>query len=1290
MDGTRDSRTTSERPLGRRPVAASGLESLPMSFEANRGQAEPGASYLGRGSAWTVAVNPSGAVFRSGPGASGSVSMRLRGARVDATVEGVGPLRTRSNYLLGNDRSRWVLGAPHFEGLRAAGVLTGVSLRWRGVAGGRVRYDFECDAGADPSSIALDFDGAESVLAAPDGGLEVRSAAGVLRHSPPVAWQVRGGERLPVPCVFRTEGATARFHVAGLDPALPLVIDPTIDFSVPFSGNSTQIYGCGIDSEGGIVLAGRTSTNFGATAGAFQTTKGPGDEGFVVRYLPGSSTIDWSTFLGGGGEDRCWSLAIDDEDFIYLTGATGSTDFPLEGPFQGTLGASGAAFVAKLAPTGDALAYSTFLGGNVQEEGEGIAVDASGRAWVCGWTTSTDFPLVDPVDSTQSAYEGFVTCLNANGNGIVSSTLLGGTASEILWDIDVAPDGTIWIGGYTASNDLSTVSPVQSQSAGGTTDAILASLSSDGKTLQFCSYLGGTGQDEAYDLAIDADGNPVFVGYTVSTNFPTVSPLQASNGGGAGGFDAWVARLDAAAKTISFSTYFGGSASESAHAVAIDPDGGILVAGQTRSSDFPTVDPVDGSYADVDDMFVSKISADGSELLFSTYLGIQTNEVVLALATDGAIVAAAGYWTNPSTNGFEGRTVSLRFLPDPYRQFAADSVTGLAVALSWTDPHAGAYGVEVQRATGTGDFSTIADLAEGSTTHADDTVTELLTYRYRVRGTSASGDSPWSKIVTVKIPPRAVEDLAASVLVDGTVGLAWTDASSVETGYSVFRRTGGSGSFSSILNLPAGSSGAVDGTAVGETQYEYRVRTLAPAGAQADAGPVAITTPPRVPLNFSVQALDDQSVALSWQDQSAVETGFEVQRRDDDAAGPFATSTTAAAGVTLRLESGLASGNAYTWRVRTVGASGNSPWSPEVSLVTPPAPPTGVTAEVVDAESVRVAWTDESAGETGFRIERRRSGDAAFATLATTGPDAVSVVASGLLQKQGYEFRVRSLGASGASRALETVALDMPAQIVIETAKRTPATAARSARLAVKGRFDTGPVVEDLLAGVSLRVGEIAFDLSGEEGPGGRARYEEDGLRLDLIPARSGSSAVVFVLTLEGPAAEALAPDGELVLALEVGSFSGIGGARLEAGAFSAKKGVGERATPSLALSSFRARLGDPGLHSFAMKGVFRPYDAVPATAPDVRVEIGGAFAITLAGAEFTAKKGKFLLREKGPPGWNVTVDPLKGTISLKGVRLSLGEFPAGAAPVRIGLAVGDRRFEDELVLVSSGRTLSY
>jgi hypothetical protein len=261
---------------------------------------------------------------------------------------------------------------------------------------------------------------------------------------------------------------------------------------------------------------------------------------------------------------------------------------------------------------------------------------------------------------------------------------------------------------------------------------------------------------------------------------------------------------------------------------------------------------------------------------------------------------------------------------------------------------------------------------------------------------------------------------------------------------------------------------------------------------------------------------------------------------------------------------------------------------------------------------------------------------------------------------------------------------------VIESAKRIAASGTRPARLSVSGRFDTGPAGLELPAAAELRVGDVSFDLSGVPGPRGSTRYEQDGLRLDLTPARSGSSAVSLRLTVEGDAADAVDPEGEVVLFLGLGEFEGLGSATLQGGAFSATKGVGSRTTPSMTLRSFKAKLGVAGRHSFAVKGAFRPYDAVPGAAPSVRVEIGGHFSITLDGAEFTERKGKFVLKAKGPPDWNVTVDPLKGTLALKGARLNIGEFPPGAAPVRLVLVVGDRRFEDEPVLVATESALSY
>ena len=268
--------------------------------------------------------------------------------------------------------------------------------------------------------------------------------------------------------------------------------------------------------------------------------------------------LDYASYLGGNSIDQGYGIAVDGSGNAYVTGNAGSTDFPVTpGAYQTSRNGLRDAFVAKLSADGASLVYSSYLGGNGADEGRGIAVDAAGNAYVTGDTSSTDFPV------TPCAYQ---------------------------------------------------------TSRGGLYDSFVAKLSADGASLIYCTYLGGSNQDFAYGIAVDGSGNAYVTGSTESTDFP-IAPdaFQTSYGGDTN--DVFVTKLSADGASLVYSTYLGGSATDDVHGIAVDDAGNAYVTGSTESADFPVTPGAYKASSGVYDAFVTKLSADGARLVYSTYLG---------------------------------------------------------------------------------------------------------------------------------------------------------------------------------------------------------------------------------------------------------------------------------------------------------------------------------------------------------------------------------------------------------------------------------------------------------------------------------------------------------------------------------------------------------------------------------------------------------------------------------------------------------------------------------------------
>ena len=254
------------------------------------------------------------------------------------------------------------------------------------------------------------------------------------------------------------------------------------------------------------------------------------------------------------------------------------------------------AFVTRLSSSGSAIIYSTYLGGPVNEYGYGVAVDDDSTAYVTGSTNSPNFPTVNPYQASlyrPNIIDAFVTRFSSDGSSLIYSTYLGGYSNDAGKAIALDSALTAYITGYTESTDFPIESFCQS-SLGGGEDAFATRLSSDGSVLLYSTYLGGSGEDDGYGIAVGESGQASIVGHTLSNNFPMEDPYQSSR---AGLDDAFVFRLSASGSELIYSSYLGGNDVDYGFGIAVDPNDDIYVTGYTESYDFPTENPYQASYA---------------------------------------------------------------------------------------------------------------------------------------------------------------------------------------------------------------------------------------------------------------------------------------------------------------------------------------------------------------------------------------------------------------------------------------------------------------------------------------------------------------------------------------------------------------------------------------------------------------------------------------------------------------------------------------------------------------------
>ncbi len=654
-------------PSASSPASYAGVASdygnLPLSFEPNAGRTDRQVDFLSHSLA-------GGTLYLTGRDAviafeDAAVTLRFAGAATDPIPQGLDRLPGEANSFIGDEPSRWRTHVPTYGGVRYSNVYPGIDVDFYG-SQRNLEYDFRLAPHAHPSQIAIDFSGADSVRLNANGDLLIAFGERTITQRAPIAYQRVGGGRRAVESAYVLEGSTATLELGSYDRSRPLVIDPTLVYSTYLGGNANDfINAIAVDSSGAAYLSGHTvSTDF-PTVGPYQGDQTGGDA-FVSKLNPAGTALVYSTYLGGDMSfDEAFGIAVDSAGAAYVAGRTNSTNFPTQDELQ-TNQPFFDAFAAKLEPSGSALAYSTYLGGAFTDEGFAVAVDSAGSAYVTGMTDSDDFPTEDVYQVNPPSQDVFVTKLDPDSGGQVAlaySTHLGGADFDRGFGIAVDSTGAAYVTGDTDSTDLPTPGGFQGNQPD--TDAFVIKLNPDAgaaNTLAYSTYLGGDGAtDQGRAIAVDSAGAAYVTGQTNSTNFPTLSPIQADQPDD----DVFVTKLNPSGSALAYSTYLGGSFKDWGFGIAVDSSGSAHVTGITGSSDFPQQDPFQLDTAG-DDIFVTKLSAAGSTLTYSTYLGGNGIDFGRGIALDSAGDAyVAGYTSSTDFPLLATARRSVRFPNDP-------------------------------------------------------------------------------------------------------------------------------------------------------------------------------------------------------------------------------------------------------------------------------------------------------------------------------------------------------------------------------------------------------------------------------------------------------------------------------------------------------------------------------------------------------------------------------------------------------------------------------------------------
>jgi hypothetical protein len=640
------------------------MGALPLAFEANQGQTDPQVKYMARGNGYTAFLTANETVFAlsSSPQASSALNakhgfggahqtasprtkdrtaaihMQLVGGNAQPQIAAGSQLPGHSSYFIGNDRSQWHADVPQYARVSYRDVYPGVNMAFYGVQK-QLEFDFILAPGASAAPIRFGISGANRVATDHSGNLVLTSSAGdVLLHKP-VAYQEKDGARESVDASFVLQANQVRFELGNYDRSRELVIDPSVSYATYLGGTAEDDgYGIAVDGSGNVYVTGQTkSTNFPTSLGAYKTTNTGGFDVFVTKVSADGTSLIYSTYVGGSGDDSGNAIAVDASGNAFVAGGTPSSDFPTTvGAKQTTFGGGSLdAFVFELASSGGSLTYSTFLGGSGTDVVSGLALakDNSGDVFVVGSTFSTDFPTTAGVLQTAIAgvSNGFVTKVNSTGSSWIYSTYLGGGTGDFASAVAVDSSNNAYVTGATQNALFKTTSGAFQTSCGtaascngGLSDAFVSVIKPDASGFVYSTFLGGSNADQGLAIAVDSSNDAYVTGLTQSnTDFPTKTPIHTFGGGTQ---DAFVTALNPTGSALLYSTYLGGSQADAGAGIAVDANKNVYVTGQTNSSDFPTVLPTQSTLKGGNDAFVAEIDSTGSQVVFSTYLGGSANE----------------------------------------------------------------------------------------------------------------------------------------------------------------------------------------------------------------------------------------------------------------------------------------------------------------------------------------------------------------------------------------------------------------------------------------------------------------------------------------------------------------------------------------------------------------------------------------------------------------------------------------------------------------------------------------
>lgn len=588
-----------------------------------------------------------------------TITERFIGAEV-SKIQGEVSTFTKVNYFLGNDLNHWSERVPTYNVTRIHEVWDGIDLKIL-ATGNNIEKVFEIEPGTNPKRIKVKISGVESLKINEKSELVIKTANGELKFSKPSAFQLIEGEKKNVEVEYFKRGRMYGFRTGDYNKHHPLFIDPVIA-STLLGGNQTDMVNAiSIDNSGYVFITGRTKSNDFPIAGdPFDPCFNEGfDDVFVTKLSKDLDSVLASTYLGGSGMDFPYSLSVDENGNIFVSGNTDSNNFPTTDFAFNRTNRDCDAFISKFNNDLSSLLASTFLGGTKDEFWPHMTLDNDGCVYITGCTESSDFPITpEAFDSTKNNGDDiFVSKMSSDLDSLIASTYIGGNGNEDSYSISISESGEVYIMGSSFSTDYPMTELSYKNVLNGSVDVVVSKLNNDLSQLIGSTYIGGNNEDYGYCIALDTSDNVFILGSTCSDDFPV--SINAIDNLFEGSSEIFVAKFNTSLSELMASTFLGGNSSERPECIVSDDLGNIYLSGSSYSADFPVTS--NAFYQSINgerDAILSILDNDLVNLLFSTFLGGIQHEAGNSIFLDNnGLVYLAG-----ATNSFDFPTFGSPFV----------------------------------------------------------------------------------------------------------------------------------------------------------------------------------------------------------------------------------------------------------------------------------------------------------------------------------------------------------------------------------------------------------------------------------------------------------------------------------------------------------------------------------------------------------------------------------------------------------------------------------------------------